>query len=318
MKRKRLDFRRTSSTPLIVLAGLPFPLCAEIAGFIKNTDPARPTVIFESSGMTDRVLYKPSTVEALIRSVSSYAERQKKATPEVKVPDYVMLLYVPSEDSEMLLTEFEFFAFPVPLNRLVEYDRYGRQLRHNRADVREYVTSALRGATVEFMELKRRLSTPSAREPLLLPPNNFEPAKASRLAWLFSDIYRRKLPWYGYPENIGRVKVSWGELPRLGNANPKTVLIDSRGLLFPIDGSFHAPPRETLKSASIRERQLFLRSCFRFGVRLTDGFHHDAQFSDRPLRGIDFECSRVGNVSLSGTHANIYPNDYVRSSKGKE
>ena len=58
-----------------------------------------------------------------------------------------------------------------------------------------------------------------------------------------------------------------------------------------------------------------MRSVFRFGVPLINGYHHDVQFAGHALSGQTFECSREGFVQLNSNYANIYPNDFVRPSE---
>jgi len=42
------------------------------------------------------------------------------------------------------------------------------------------------------------------------------------------------------------------------------------------------------------------------------GFHHDAQYEyGRAFDDTSFDCSQKGHCLVTGTHANIYPNDFV-------
>ncbi len=296
---------------MIVLAGLPFPNCAAVGEFVEHNYANRPKVVFQGSDGDDGNLYRQSTVEALIRAVNSYAQRQKKAGEALAMPDHVILAYVPGGGEEYLLSEFEFFVFPIALRRLADFDHYGRQLRHDQRIAKDNVLSYLQDTGNEFSELKRKLSTPSEREPLILPPNNFAPTKSTRMANVFAELYRRRPLWNGAPNEIQTTKVSNAELRKLSPGVSKMVFKDSRGLLFPVDRSHHGRARQLPDDASIQQRKLFLRSCFRFGVRLTEGFHHDVQFPGRSLGGVQFECSDLGSIPVEGTHANVYPNDHV-------
>ena len=101
---------------------------------------------------------------------------------------------MPAGDEERLLGEFDFFVFPVRLTRLAEYE-HGRQYRHDRKICEEYVGPAVETALMNFMEVKRRLSSPNLREPLFLPPRNFKVTNSDRMADIFLGLRRAKTPW---------------------------------------------------------------------------------------------------------------------------
>jgi hypothetical protein len=271
-----------------------------------------PRVIFQASGADNKELYKKHTVVELMSAVSGYAIRQLKAQTTPPTPAQILLGYVPATDEEQLLAEFDFFVFPVRLTRLAEYDERGRQYRHDRKVAQDYVVASLQTALRSFMEVKRRLSSPSLREPFFLPPCNFKVSDSERIADLFGELRRAARPWGSPLPNVRTTRVTREQLRKLPAGVQKEVLSDSRGLLFPHDRSVHGPARELPPSSSHEERKQFMRSSFRFGVPLIDGFHHDVQFGGRSLGGETFECSRKGTLQLSCTHANIYPNDFVR------
>lgn len=315
MKRNRLDFRKSSPTPLLILAGLPHSICTAVAKTVESNCRPQLRVVFQASGNNDAQLYKPATLEALICAVSGYAERQRRASQVPPAPEHVLLAYIPSDDDQRLLKEFEFFAFPIRLTRLAEFD-YGRQLRHDLRIASDYVLSSLQLAWPVFAEIKRRLSSPSEKDPLFLPPKNFWVSERERMADVFSEFLRQRLAWNDPLLQLSRVNVTHEDLPN--NLRPgahRSVLCDSRGLLFPHDHSNHGVSRELLEDSSVRDRQLLLRSNFRFGVRLSDGYHHDVQFCGRDLGGQEFNCAVAGNIRLRCSHASVYPNDYVRPSK---
>jgi len=299
---------------VVVLAGLPFPVCGAVAKSIETRLAPTPRVIYQPSGDQSGDFYREPTVEMLIRSISDYAVRQIKASVMPPVPQHIFLAYVPSADEERLLREFEFFAFPVRLERLSDFDEHGRQLRKNQGVAEQYTITCLEQASAEFSAVKRRLSSGSTKEPLLLPPRNFFVSAAERMADVYKDITHARLPWSDPINRLQRVMVTAQDLPR--NIRPdarKEVFSDHRGLFFPHDRSEHGPARELAENCSHEERKLFLRSCYRFGVPLENGYHHDVQFISRGLNQVEFECSVAGTTRVTGTHANIYPNDYVRT-----
>ena len=165
-------------------------------------------------------------------------------------------------------------------------------------------------------KIKRRISSVSDRDPLFLPPNNFRTSPTERIADAFKDVLQKRSLWSNRFDYIQRVRVTNEDLRKSIRAGvQKEVLSDIRGLLFPHDQSAHGIPRELSDGCSLEERKLFMRSCFRFGVPLADGYHHDVQFAGRNLSGTQFDCARAGILELTCTHANVYPNDYVRPSK---
>ena len=53
---------------------------------------------------------------------------------------------------------------------------------------------------------------------------------------------------------------------------------------------------------------------YRFGAPLPDGFHHDVQKRNgQDMKRVVFDCSVDGPVFVSGSYANVYPNDFVRA-----
>jgi len=250
-----------------------------------------------------------------MNAAGGYAVKHLKAQLTPPVPKHIVLAYVPAPDEERLLTEFDFFVFPVRLTLLAEYDWRGRRRRHDREFADDYVIGSLETALREFAEIKRRLSTVNDRDPLFLPPQNFRLSASERVADLFRDLARHRSSWAEPVTRIQQVRVTNDELPKLRPGAQKFVLADSRGLLFPHDHSQHGFGRELESDSSPRDRRDFMRSRFRFGVPLSDGYHHDVQYGGRGLRGETFECSREGERTLTCSHANIYPNDYVRPSK---
>ena len=89
---------------------------------------------------------------------------------------------------------------------------------------------------------------------------------------------------------------------------------DTRGVVFPCCRASESHGGQVFDhNAKVQVLRDLLQSTYRFGASLPPGFHHDAQFEDgRHFKATPFECSRNNQLSVSATHANIYPNDYVR------
>jgi hypothetical protein len=90
---------------------------------------------------------------------------------------------------------------------------------------------------------------------------------------------------------------------------------DARDVVFPCarPSALHGPLPQIDTPDAVSALQYFLRSAYRFGTPLPDGFHHDAQLErGRHFREMKFQCTRNGSILVSASHVNIYPNDYVR------
>jgi hypothetical protein len=80
--------------------------------------------------------------------------------------------------------------------------------------------------------------------------------------------------------------------------------------------AFHGVAHAVQQDAKLGARVSVLRSLYRFGAMLEPGFHHDAQPRDRSeFHQFEFDCSAEGRIVISGPHANIYPNDFVRAAR---
>jgi hypothetical protein len=311
MKRQRLDSRQAVQVPLIILAGLPHPISGAVAMTVETTFRAK--VISSASGNDDRQLYTDRTLNGLINAVSGFSVRHLKSENVPPTPKYIILAYVPSDDDERLLAQFDFFVFPVRLTLLAAYDKNGRQHRHNLTMAKNYAASSLDTALLEFAEVRRRLSSISDREPLFLPPQNFKVSGTGRMADVFGAIVRQKTSWADPIHSVQQVTVTSEDLHRhIRPGVRKTVLADVRGLLFPHDPSEHGFVRTLPDDCSDDDRKNIMRSTYRFGVPLRNGFHHDVQFAGRDLNGEIFECGLQGALALNCSHANVYPNDHVR------
>ena len=88
---------------------------------------------------------------------------------------------------------------------------------------------------------------------------------------------------------------------------------DARGVVFPCarPTELHGA-QEIDPNAEVSILREVLRSTYRFGTSLPQGFHHGAQFGEgRHFNQTSFQCSRNGELLVTASHANIYPNDFV-------
>ena len=134
----------------------------------------------------------------------------------------------------------------------------------------------------------------------------------------FCELTRGTRTWENaQPEGVFPEMFDRERLPAfLGYPERQAIYRDARKVVFPCAraNEMHGQLPEIEPTAAVASMQDLLRSVYRFGAPLPDGFHHDAQFEDgRHFKAMDFECSRNGSILVSASHANIYPNDYVRA-----
>lgn len=73
------------------------------------------------------------------------------------------------------------------------------------------------------------------------------------------------------------------------------------------------PERSQRMDAGLEEISRLLRALYRFGGPLKNGLHHDAQRRDgTKLERCEFDCDVAGRVTVTGSHANVYPTDFIR------
>jgi hypothetical protein len=308
----------TNVVDLFLLAGFPHPLYSSIEKFFQNVAGSHAKVIATPSPSYDGPLYREKTVQALLTAGAQFAVRRLKnrSDDQAARPRRIALFYVPAEDDELLLRAFDFFVFPVPLRDLSDFDDYGNQRRHQR-DVCE--TAIRKGMEVYSRELigllQRRIESRKSYEPLLLPPVNFH-LHDQRLRQAFCELTRSIRAWANVmPETVNPQMFDHEMLPDFLDHNERQLIFrDSRNVVFPCarPTEFHGA-QEIDPAAEVSVLRDLLRSAYRFGTSLPHGFHHDAQFeSGRHFNQTRFDCSRQGEISVTASHVNIYPNDYVR------
>jgi hypothetical protein len=165
--------------------------------------------------------------------------------------------------------------------------------------------------------VQRRIESRKSSEPLLLPPLNFH-LPDRPLQHSFCELTRGTRTWdKALPENVAAEVFDRQRLPDFLRYQERQLMYrDARDIVFPCARPSELHGRqlpETSTGTAVAELQDFLRSAYRFGAPLPDGFHHDAQLEEgRHFRNMSFQCSRNGPILVSASHANIYPNDYVR------
>lgn len=309
----------TNVVDLFLLAGLPNPLHQQIETFFQKAAGTAAKVISSSSPSYEGPLYRNSTVESLLSAGARFAIRRLKnrSDDQSARPRRIALFYVPADDDQQLLSKFDFFVFPVPLRELAEFDETGHQFRHRKAECEAAIRRGLEVYKQELIGVvQQRIESRRSSEPLLLPPMNFH-VNDRRVKHAFSELTRGARAWENVlPEDMPTETFDRARLPKfLGYQETQTIYKDTREVVFPCCRP-NEPHGGTVfdHDAEVKVLRDILQSTYRFGASLPAGFHHDAQleggtdFDDEP-----FECSRAGNITVKGTHANIYPNDYVRA-----
>jgi hypothetical protein len=308
----------TDAIDLFLLAGLPHPLHSRIEKFFQSVAGTHAKVIATPSPSYDGLLYRKTTVQTLLTAGAQLAVRRLKNRSDDQAvrPRRIALFYVPAEDDELLLSTFDFFVFPVPLRNLATFDDNGNQMRHQRQECEAAIRKGMEVYNRDLVGLlQRRIESRKSHEPLLLPPANFH-LHDQRLRQTFRELTRGNRAWANtMPETINPQMFDHEMLPDfLGHNERQLIFRDSRNVVFPCarPTEFHGV-QEIDPAAEVRVLRDLLRTTYRFGTSLPQGFHHDAQFEGgRHFNQTRFECSGKGELSVTASHVNIYPNDYVR------
>jgi hypothetical protein len=308
----------TNAVDLFLLAGLPHPLHTRVEAFLQSVAGAHAKVIATSSPSYDGLLYRERTIQTLLTAGAQFAVRRLKNRSDDQAvrPRRIALFYVPAQDDELLLQAFDFFVFPVPLRSLSAFDNFGNERRHQR----EACEDAIRGGLDIYNRdligtLQRRIESRKSLEALLLPPINFH-LGGQRLQRVFSELTRGTRAWQNpMPAEVEPRMFDREMLPAFLDYNERQMIFrDFRGVVFPCarPAELHGS-QEIDRTADTSVLRQILRSTYRFGSSLPQGFHHDAQLEGgRHFDQFKFDCSREGQLFVTASHANIYPNDFVR------
>jgi len=309
----------TTAVDLFLLAGLPNPLHQQIEEFFQKLAGSNAKIISHSSpGYDGGALYKKGTVDALLKAGATFAIRRLKnrSDDQSARPRRITLFYVPSGDDRVLLESFDFFIFPVALRDLAKFDDFGHQLRHQRGACEEAIRKGLEVYRREFLGIvQQRVESRRSSEALLLPPVNFHlPDQRARDA--FRELTRGVRAWENaLPEGTIPETFDRERLPEfLGYQESQVIYKDTREVVFPCSRAYEPHGgTEFDHHAEVPVLRDVLQSTYRFGASLAPGFHHDAQFEGgRGFAATIFDCSRNGQIAVTATHANVYPNDFVR------
>ena len=308
----------TNEADLFLLAGLPNPLHARVEAWLQALTGPGTKVIAVAAQSYDGEVYKKRTVEILLEGAARFAIRRLKnrSDDQSARPRRIVLFYVPAYDDEILLNAFEFIVFPVPLRDLARYDDHGKQMRHRRYACETAIKNGIDLYKRELVGVvEKRVESRKSHEPLLLPPGNFH-IEDKRVRHAFTELIRGTRAWENaMPEGINPEIFDRERLPEfLGHQETQTIYKDTRSIVFPSCRAYEAHgATEFDHNAKVEVLKDILQSTYRFGASLPPGFHHDAQFEGgRHFDATPFGCSRAGRIAVTASHANIYPNDYIR------
>jgi hypothetical protein len=309
----------TNAVDLFLLAGLPNPLHQRIEKFFQSLAGTNAKVISHPSPSHNGPFYKKSAVAMLLEATARFAIRRLKnrSDDQSARPKRIALFYVPAADDHILLSAFDFFVFPVPLRDLAKFDESGHQKRHDPQSCEEAVRHGMEVYRQELIRIgQQRIESRKSSEALLLPPVNFH-LEDQRATHTFRELTRGARAWQSaLPDGIAPEHFDNDRLPDfLRHQETQMIYKDSRGVVFPCArASEPHGGTEFDHEAKIEVLCDVLQSIYRFGAALPTGFHHDAQLEGgKHLKDMQFDCSRNGSLAVTASHANIYPNDFVRA-----
>lgn len=315
--RRRHLIKSSSPQHLYIVAGLPAATLRVALAWFEGQKNALAKGAPAASN--DGQLYPQNLIERLLHSAGEFAIRRRiRGSERPPAPATITLLYVPSSDSERLLSTFDFAVMAVPLTSLISRDESARQRRHDVQAVTDALAEAVEAsgsARQNLYAVVERLNRRSDHEALLLPPRNFMTGDHD-LAQVFRALRAGERAWNDRFGELGPSVLTHDDIARIPPKATRRVFVDSRGMAFLAahPSAYHAVEREVQEAWDVDALLNVLRSLYRFGGALPHGFHHDAQRCDgTELDGATFNCGRDGRVSTQGTHANIYPNDFVRA-----
>jgi len=307
----------TNAVDLFLLAGFPNPLHTRVEEFLQTLAGNHSKAIATAFPSYDGALYREKSVQMLFTAGARFAIRRLKnrSDDQSARPRRIALFYIPADNDGLLLTAFDFFVFPVPLRDLSSYDETGTQRRHLRQECERAIRKAMKVCQGTLIgSLQGRIESRKSHEPLLLPPINFY-LPGGRLKGAFCELMRGTRSWeHTMPDTAAVETFDSEKLPNfLRPQEHQMIFKDARGVVYPCSrGTEMHGVQEIDPDAGARDLREMLRSTYRFGTSIPHGFHHDAQFEyGRHLDNTQFDCSQKGACFLSGSHANVYPNDFV-------
>lgn len=297
---------------MIVLAGLPKTTDQRVTKRLESLKDLKPARYISVPFPKDpgSGCYSEQSITTLLRASAHFTLRQRRHQGEL-APSRFYLIYVKAHDEENLLRMFDFFAFPVG----VEIEALNRSHEMKVFEQLEPIVRRLLHDHEEAGFLAQAICGQSDKTPLLLPAKNFiVDGEETAFGGYLMSLRRREREWSNV--NVRSVRYTHDQLPKAVKVKQtRPFFCDGRALVFVPDPCPHPPAREFDLDATTDELRALLNSLYRFGMPIKDGYHFDVQAVGRKLNAVPFVCIKQGQILVSGTHANVYPNDYVRYEK---
>ena len=324
---KRTVIEQRQGTDLVLLAGLPQDTLQWTLETLAK-DPSKKHVKFEGIPSTKddwKDLYKDSTLIAIQEIIGSRVK--KSSSGPLPTPRRILVLFVLSKDIEPLVATLGLACYLEPLvpnaSELFVIDEIG--WRHNKKEALEIVSQSLQRAIAATNSLKIEITDRRASV-FALPARNFYfPTKESPIYETYLEFAHQRVSIDGLRAMLKTRRFTRNQLPSKalkGNHHVDRFFQDERGRVFPPD-RYHAPNRfadtsdrgddDALERGQLSDTMQVLHQRYRFGVTARDGnLHYDVQYEcSRQLRKEPMYCAKVGEVTVTGSHANVGVNDVI-------
>lgn len=335
--KKQTVVGQRQGTDLVVLTGLPSESLASVLETLSN-DTSRKDLSFEGTPSIDNDwmdLYRQSTlasIEEVIRASVARNSYSSKPTPR-----RILILYVPSGDAQVLIARFGIACYLEPLVPIETRPSPRSKIawRHEAKESLDIILGALKRASTTT-RLLQKMITDNNRSPLALPPRNYYfPDRESLIYETYLSIAQGKMSFENLNNTLTTKRFTRDHLPARalkGDHHRDRFFRDLRGRVFPPD-IFHAPTRseefqesndETIAGSVDGDgRTKFmqvLHQRYRFGVVVRNGnLHYDVQYEiPKQLHNEPMYCADVGNVLVTGSHANVGVNDVIWAPDGEK
>lgn len=326
MGKRARTFPPSSVRNLAILGGFPMTAVKTLSEAIKAELTDFDTVFVPFSTQRGQAFRRGGAIEQLVSAVvgtltTAQGKARQQGSGPPPPPRRLLLVYPRRPGVEDLLAAFGAAPLAIPIPWPVEWENRMPGRDYVLDEVSPTVMAALKGINDPEGFARRiwtRIEALNPADPLLLPGRNFVLQSGRDLAAALADLRRGDGDPLAFNEAFaGAVRYPSEALEefyaRTGGKN-RRFATDNRGRVFasPRHGGFHGSVRAA-EAGDSRAGLRVLESLFRFGSRLPAGFQHDVQWPySRRLEKEPFACSERGQILVSGSHANVYPNDVVR------
>ena len=321
---------RQQGKDLVVLTGIPLEPLANIKNALAK-DMSKGDLKFEGAASIQNDwsdLYRQSTLNSIHSIIGSTITKNSSASKPT--PRRIMILYVPSRDSNVLVEEFGIACYLEPLESHMAKPQStnGIAWRHTTTGSLNIIDETLQRA-IATTDLLEKAITKEGRSALTLPPQNFYfPDRESTIYETYLSLARHEISIDQIKSDLNPKRFTNEQLPAKalkGDHHRDRFFQDQRGRIFPPD-IYHAPSRFAESSEVsyglhpmemdrevLSESMRVLHQRYRFGVMARDGnLHYDVQYeSPRELYNERMYCASTGSVTVTGTHANVGVNDVI-------